>query len=162
LLTKAYRLLGSKAACGHPANGRPNIATRRFCLQKPHFGISLQAMMTRSSWRLTLALLLAVFVTAGLGLSAVQVSDMAIKMGMSSSMDMPGGDCASCPGEGPDGSGVVPCTSACLVPVLALVPQGLVADVAVSLPRLSPAHYLSLHWRQSPPDPYPPRSSDLA
>ena len=74
------------------------------------------------STRKGLALLLAVFIAAGLSLSAVLASDMALKMSMSSSMDM-AGDCAGCPDEGPDGSGVVPCPSVCMAPVLALVPQ---------------------------------------
>ena len=80
------------------------------------------------SWptRKVLALLLAVFVAAGLSLSAVQASDMTVKMGMMSGMDMSGGgDCGGCPDKAPDGNGVA---------ALSVVPRaGRGLDAAASL-----------------------------
>ncbi|RJT28167.1 hypothetical protein D3227_34885 [Mesorhizobium waimense] len=117
------------------------------------------------SWptRKVFALLLAAFVAAGLSLSAVQASDMAVKMGMSSGMDMSGdGDCSGCPEQAPDGKGMTACPSVCVVPVVALPPQISSAEVAVSLPRLSPPLFPVLYGRHAPPDPYPPRPTDFA
>jgi hypothetical protein len=108
------------------------------------------------------ALLLAAFVAVGLSFSAVQTSDMAVKMGMMSGMDMSGGDCGGCPDKAPDGKGMAACASVCVVPVVALTPQVPSTEIAHSLPRLSPPLYPALHGRHAPPDPYPPRSSDLA
>jgi len=117
------------------------------------------------SWptRRVLALLLAVFVVAGLSLSAVQASDMAVKMSMMSGMGMSGGgDCSGCPDRAANGKGVAACLSVCVVPVVALTPQIPSAETAVSLRRLSPPLYPTLYGRNPPPDPYPPRSSDFA
>ena len=117
------------------------------------------------SWltRPVLALLLAVFVAAGLSLSAVQASDMAVKMGMMSGMDMSGGgDCGGCPDKAPDGKGVASCLSVCLVPVAALTPQLPFTVIAISPTSLPPPRHPALQGRHAPPDPYPPRSIDLA
>jgi hypothetical protein len=116
------------------------------------------------SWptRKVFALVLAAFVAAGLGLSAVQASDMAVKMSMSSDMDMSHeGGCAPCPDEGSDG-GKMFCPPLCVVPVFALAPQGLSAVAGASPSRIQPAPCIFLHGRQQSPDPYPPRTTGLA
>src|SRR5262245_61265277 len=102
-------------------------------LAKAMFRDHFREMCTRSSWRRTLALLLTVLMTVGLSLSAVQASDMAVKMSMMSGMDMSGGgDCGGCPDKASDGKGVAACPSVCVVPVVALTPQVQSAEIAVS------------------------------
>jgi hypothetical protein len=103
-----------------------------------------------------------VFVAVGLSLSAARASDMAIKMSMASGMDMShDGDCAGCPDPGPDG-GKVSCPSVCVIPVVALVSKEPSAAIASSRLRTEPPPCHSLRGRQQPPDPYPPRSINLA
>jgi len=117
--------------------------------------------MSWSSGR-ALALVLAVFVAVGLSLYAVEASDMAVKMGTMSGMDMSGGDdCGGCPNKAPDGKGVA-CPSVCVAPLAALAPQVPSARIAISLPRLPPPRDPVLHGLYTPPDPYPPRYSGLA
>jgi len=106
-------------------------------------------------------LLLAAFVAAGLSMSAVQASDMAINMGMSSGMDMSGGGCGACPDKAPDKNGLAACPSACVLPAMGLVPQVATPMVATSLAQVPRAPSPMLLDRHYPPDPDPPRSTDL-
>jgi hypothetical protein len=133
-----------------------------FRLAKTMFRDQFPTMYTRSSWRRTLALFLMVLMTVGLSLSLVKASDMAVKMGMMSGMDMSDGGCGGCPDKVSDGKGVAACPTMCVVPVAALPPLIPSTEIAVSLPTLSPPLYPALHGRHAPPDPYPPRANDLA
>ena len=104
-------------------------------------------------------LLLAVFMTAGMSLSAVQASNMSIKMmDMASSMGNSGGHCNDCGGPG-DSNGMAACTaSGCVAPLMAHDPSVEVRDM------VSAAIYhlhldVALLGMGSNPDPYPPRTS---
>lgn len=117
----------------------------------------------RWSIRHVFALLLATFVAAGLSLSSVQASDMAVKMNMASDMGMSAdGGCTGCPDEGTDGGKMTVCPQVCIAPVLAIVPQGLAAVVIAPTPHLTPMPSAYLHGRSAVPDPYPPRPSRAA
>lgn len=118
--------------------------------------------MSRWSARQIVVLLLAVFVAVGLGLSAVQAGDMTVKMAMASDMaDSSHEDCQGCPMDGGDDGAMASCSLACTAPVSALLPKApTVATTSAPRPRL--AAYPVLSGRTARPDPYPPRSSDLA
>lgn len=109
-----------------------------------------------------IVLLLAVFVTAGMGLTAVQASNMNIKMmDMASSMGKSGGgSCNDCGSPG-DSSGMAACVmSGCVEPLAAGFPRVEVLDMA-------PAAVHRLHLdaallgNGSSPNPYPPRTSHI-
>ncbi|WP_234841781.1 hypothetical protein [Sinorhizobium meliloti] len=125
------------------------------------FGIIL-CLMTHWSARQLIPLLLAVFVAAGMGLSAAQASIMTAKMTTMAEMDMASeAGCLDCPDHSPDtGMKAMACGTVCAAPVLAALP------VAESLPAgekaasLPPGDTL-LHGRALPPEPYPPRTSDI-
>lgn len=108
------------------------------------------------------ALLLAVLVTVGMGLSAVQASTMNMNaMDMGAGMAMAGmAKCNDCGTPG-DSKGMVVCTApACAVQAAADAPLALVLDldfVTVSHDALS----RFLFGRETVPDPYPPRTSDI-
>ncbi|MFG1413560.1 hypothetical protein V5G24_20840 [Xanthobacter sp. VTT E-85241] len=114
------------------------------------------------SARKLVALFLAVFVTVGTSLSAVQVSDMTVKMAMASDMGGSGHDgCPGCPaGGGDDGMKAISCTAVCVIPVLAVLPHAepvmLVHKTVSFITR-----YRLLHGKTSPPEPYPPRPVDI-
>jgi hypothetical protein len=103
-----------------------------------------------------LAVFLAVFVTLGIGLSAVQASDMAAKMTMASEMGASvHGGCDGCGGDA-DKMKSMACASICATPVVAVLPQTpplMLIETPLSFPR----HYPLLDGRASRPDPYPPR-----
>lgn len=109
--------------------------------------------------RQVFALLLAVFVTFGLGLSVVQASNMAVKMAMTSDMGASGhGDCHGCDDNAAKAKPMV-CAVVC--PVSAALPYvGPVAEVTtptkLALPRTA-----VLLGSTLPLDPYPPRSIDI-
>lgn len=119
--------------------------------------------MKRWSARQLVALFLAVFVTVGMSLSAVQASDMTAKMAMASDMGASShGGCDGCPGGGnDDGMKAMPCATVCVAPVLAVLPQ-VVGMVLVQRPG-SPivARVALLDGRASPPDPHPPRPTSI-
>ena len=118
--------------------------------------------MVRPLIRQIFVLFLTVFVTVGLGLSAVQDSTMNIKM-----MDMAtgmasfgGGSCHDC-GKPGDSKAMMACvTPGCFAPAAAHVPSAAVLNVT-----FTPIHYLhqdlALLGRESRPDPYPPRTADI-
>ena len=107
-----------------------------------------------------LILLLGVFVTLGMGLSAVQANTMAFKMTMTSEMGSSGhGDCGGCGNAGGDAKAMV-CMPGCIVSVPALLPRAGVAELSLSPVSFPPQNFL-LTSRAYPPDPYPPRFSDL-
>ncbi|OYX71159.1 MAG: hypothetical protein B7Y95_13545 [Rhizobiales bacterium 32-66-11] len=112
------------------------------------------------SARQLVALFLAVFVTAGTSLSAVQASDMTVKMAMASDVGGSGHDpCQGCP-AGDDGMKAISCAAICVAPVLAVLPEAepvmLVHKTVSFITR-----YPLLHGKTSPPEPYPPRSIDI-
>lgn len=116
--------------------------------------------MKHWSARQALALFLAVFVTVGIGVSTSQASDMAAKMTMAVDMGASGDQgCPACPG-GDDGDKAMPCSVACVAPVLAVLPQA-TAIILAQRARPVRALYLLLRGRAPPPDPYPPRSTDI-
>jgi hypothetical protein len=116
--------------------------------------------MVRPLSRQIFVLLLTVFVTVGLGLSAVQASTMNVKMmDMATGMASSGGDsCPDCAKPG-DSKAMVACvTPGCFAPVAAHVPALAVLNIT-----FTPVHYLhqdlALLGRESRPDPYPPRTT---
>ena len=116
--------------------------------------------MSRWTCHKIIVLLVGVFVTLGMGLSAVQANTMAFKMTITSGMASTGhGDCSGC-GSGDNAKAMV-CVPGCVASVPALLPQ---ADAKAFTP--SPVRYrlreLLLTSRVYPPDPYPPRFSDLS
>ncbi|MBN8998854.1 MAG: hypothetical protein J0H54_05510 [Rhizobiales bacterium] len=118
--------------------------------------------MKRWSVRQILVLLLAVFVTAGMNLSAAQASEMTVKMVMASDMGVSGHDgCQGCPtGGGDDGMKAMACTSVCVAPVLAVPPQTaptMIVQLAASYPALAPV----LRGQAPAPGHYPPRTADI-
>ena len=116
--------------------------------------------MSRWARHKILVLLLGVFVTLGMGLSAVQASTMAFKMPMSSEMGSTGhGNCGGCGASGDDAKAMV-CMPACVAPVPALLPQADAKELAPS-PVAFPLQEFLLTSRAYPPDPYPPRPNDL-
>ena len=118
--------------------------------------------MSQSLIRRIFVLLLAVFVTAGMGLSAVQASTMSIKMmdlapGMGASGS---GRCDDCGGSG-DSKGMGACvTSGCIAPLVSHVPSVEIVDLAFVAVRHMHLD-IALLGRDSGPDPYPPRISDI-
>lgn len=116
------------------------------------------AMKSRSSRRI-LVLLLGVFLTLGMSLSAVQAGNLTAKMAMASDMDVTGqGGCTAC-GDGGGTESSPNCMPTCTASGLALLTGGAIAiaartsgppAVAVRLP----------HGRTFSPEPYPPRAAD--
>jgi uncharacterized protein (DUF2237 family) len=107
-------------------------------------------------------LFLAVFVAAGMSLSAAQATGTSMKMAMVS--DMTGlmhNGCSGCPnGGGDDGMKAMVCSVVCTTPVLAVLPEGVsVPVVQQSVP--FPVREPFLHGTRAPPDPYPPRTTDI-
>lgn len=116
--------------------------------------------MKRAPFRQVFILLLGLFVTLGMGLSAVQASAMSFKMlDMAPGMSAPGvGECNDCGSPG-DSRGLAACvTSGCVSPAAAFRPFAEVFDIAGA-----PVHHshqdLTLHGASLVPDPYPPRTT---
>lgn len=107
-------------------------------------------------------LLLAFLVTAGMGLSAVQASTMNMNtMDMGFGMAMTGtakcNDCGSSGGS----KGMVACTApACAAQVATETPLVLALDMVFTPVRHSIFNRF-LFGRETVPDPYPPRTSDI-
>ncbi|RUW67022.1 hypothetical protein EOA31_29805 [Mesorhizobium sp. M4B.F.Ca.ET.049.02.1.2] len=115
------------------------------------------------SWsvRQMLVLLLTVLVTMGLGSSVVQASGMATKMAMASDMGASGhGDCGACPAGGKDGSKAMACSLAC-APLIAMPSHGASAPSLRLTPAVFMVRHQLLHGLTSPPDPFPPRTTDI-
>lgn len=116
------------------------------------------------SWlvRQVLVLLLAVFVTTGMALSAIQVSAMTTKMAVASVMGASGHvGCKDCPnGNGDDNVKAMACGAGCIAPMLAVLPQA-APVLAVQTPVAFVVNYSHVHGRTSSPDPYPPRPTNI-
>lgn len=117
----------------------------------------------RWSARHLLALLIAVSVAAGLGMSPVQASAMAVKMAMAadmgaSGMGTPSDDgCSACPDQKSDNGKMTVCPQACVAPAVAVLPGGLALTTERLAPRPAPLPTAFLHGQGAGPDPYPPR-----
>jgi hypothetical protein len=119
-------------------------------------------------------MLLAVFLTAGFSLSAAQASVMSAKMTTGSGMAMPAdtgmaemadtpmnSDCNAClKGVGDTGK-PMHCPPTCIAPVLAVLPLEFAAMTVIRAPLPSALPTPFFHGRNSPPDPFPPKSTDL-
>jgi hypothetical protein len=135
--------------------------------------------MTRSPLRQVFTLTLAIFVSLGMGLSVVQASSMTVRMAATTGMGAPGqGDCDACDGADMAKSKTAYCpacdgadmakskSAACMticVCAVAFAPVSSVglaaviqAETRASLPKTA-----LLSGSSFPPDPYPPRSSDI-
>jgi hypothetical protein len=132
-------------------------------LSSTQFDENINPAMNRWSLRQGFALLLAVFVTVGMGFSVVRANDMAVKMAMMSDMGADGqDDCANCL-HLPDKAGAKAtfCAAVCAAPAIAHqheAPPRVVALVAT----IRLANVAALHGRALQPDPHPPRTSDIA
>ncbi|ETR79353.1 hypothetical protein X566_00115 [Afipia sp. P52-10] len=142
--------------------GRPKVASIGDGLFLAHFGVILRVAMERWSARKLVAMFLAVFVTVGMSLSAVQASGMSAQMAMASDMTGSAHDgCPGCPnGGGDDGMKAMVCGVVCAVPILAMLPEGASMPAAQKADSY-PARDAFLHGRRAPPDPYPPRTTDI-
>ena len=107
-------------------------------------------------------LLLAVFVTAGMGLSAVQASTMSVKMmEMGAGMAASGtGTCHDCGSPGGAKAMTACVASACAAPMVAHSPLGDAVDLTF-VPVRHRFQSRTLLGRDSVPDPYPPRTSHI-
>jgi hypothetical protein len=118
--------------------------------------------MIRWSIRQAFALLLTVFVTLGMGLSAVQASSMAVKMATMPAMGMSAhDDCQGCDGSKFAKDEAVACAATCVAPVAAVLPQMGLAAVDFVPASLVPPEATLLAGVALPFDPDPPRTSAL-
>lgn len=122
--------------------------------------------MTHLPARRLLTLLLAVIVTLSMNLSAVQAGGMASEMAKMSAMSgmdnsMPA-DCQKCPSPSKDHCAAMTavCGPVCATPAVVMLPQESPATLALAQIAFLKRQSL-LHGRAYPPDPYPPRSSDI-
>ncbi|RUO99840.1 hypothetical protein [Hyphomicrobium sp.] len=117
--------------------------------------------MKRWSAQKLVALCLAVFVTVGMGVSVIEASGMSAKMPMVAHMVMSGHDgCQGCLGSGDDGMKTMACRAVCATPVFAVLSES--ASVpTVQKPIFNAARDPLLRGRESPPDPYPPKPTDI-
>lgn len=117
--------------------------------------------MKNWSVRQIFVLMLAVFVTLGVGASVVQANDMAVKMATESNVAVAGhGDCHGCDSGDAGKTKAMVCTVACVTPMTAIPQVGAVVEIftptKLDLPRTA-----LLLGTMLPPDPYPPRSNDI-
>lgn len=104
---------------------------------------------------------LGLLVALGMGLSAVQAGNMAMKMATSEHMVSSGTDyCGQC-GDQPGGAKTMVCEATCVAPAAATLPQSLAVtfDRAVDYPTWQPA---GLSGLTASPDPSPPKLIDFA
>lgn len=144
------------------------MLTRRRAARTHHglysqvFGAILSSVMKHWTVRQVALLLLAVFVAAGMGLSAAQASGLAASMATMSEMAMSAErGCEDCPDQSPDnGMMALACGTVCAAPVLAALPTALPLPSCEKAVSLLPRDTF-LRGRALPPDPYPPRTSDI-
>ncbi|WP_331374759.1 hypothetical protein [Sinorhizobium chiapasense] len=117
--------------------------------------------MKHRSVRQLVLLLLAIFVAAGMGLSVAQASGMAARMATMSDMATPDhGDCQHCPDQPENSMKAMACGNVCAAPVLAPLPLAAVVPDGEK-PASAVARDLFLDGTPPPPDPDPPRTSDI-
>lgn len=109
-----------------------------------------------------IALFLGVALALGMNLSAVQASEMAVQMAMMGDAGASSqGDCDGCGGSGGDSADAVTCS-----PVLncssmaAVMPTAGGLAVTQTIKQVTPVSGVARDLTP-PPDPYPPRSSNL-
>ena len=139
-----------------------DLRSRDRCLVFARVRDHALSAMRRWSVRQVLVLFLAIFVTAGMGLSSVQANQMAMTMAMTSEMDMAGHDgCPGCPsGDGESGTKAMTCAAICVAPLLAILPHAEpIAFMATNA--YEPIVMPVLHGQAWPSDPYPPRTTDI-
>ncbi|MEY9629010.1 hypothetical protein [Sinorhizobium fredii] len=126
------------------------------------FGAILSGVMKHVSVRQLVVLLLAIFVAAGMGLAVGQASGMAAKMAVMSEMAASDhGDCQDCPDQPADSAmKAMACGNVCAAPVVAPLPVAAVVPTGEK-PAPFAVGDLLLNGRGSPPDPDPPRTSDI-
>ncbi|WP_041410226.1 hypothetical protein [Sinorhizobium fredii] len=118
--------------------------------------------MKHVSVRQLVVLLLAVFVAAGMGLAVGQASGMAAKMAVMSKMAaLDHGDCQDCPNQPADSAmKAMACGNVCAAPVVAPLPIVAIVPTGEKAAPFAVGDLL-LNGRASPPDPDPPRTSDI-
>jgi phosphotransferase system glucose/maltose/N-acetylglucosamine-specific IIC component len=123
------------------------------------FGVIFHVMRHWSARKL-FALLLAVFIAAGISVSVAQASSMTVTMATMSEMDMSDhGDCQDCPDQ-PGDNGMNACGVVCATAVFAVLPAATLMPAPRKL-AFSAARDPLLRGRALLPDPYPPRTSDI-
>ena len=107
-------------------------------------------------------LLLGVFVTLSMGLSNVEASTMTFKMVTTSEMASSMGDSSQkdCGGCGSTDSKAMVCVAGCIASVPVILDQAVISATKIA-PLLFAPLVLRLTSLTYPPDPYPPRSSDI-
>lgn len=118
--------------------------------------------MNSRPFRQGFAFVLGLLVALGMSLSAVQASEMTVKMAAATDMSTHGNsDCSSgCGDDGSDGGKAMICTAVCVAPVVAVLSPTLSVTFGnAAILQFGPDPLLP-DWASSP-DPYPPRSSDL-
>lgn len=142
--------------------GRLNAASDRCGLFLAHFRLNLHDAMNRCSARKLVAMFLAVFVTVGMSLSAVQASGMSARMAMASDMAGSSHDgCQGCPTGSDDGMKAMACGSICTAPALAVLPEQGASMPALQKPVPFAVRDPLRDGRLAPPDPHPPRTTDI-
>lgn len=132
-------------------------AHHRLCSRR--FGAILFDMKCWSVRQLGL-LLLAAFVTAGMSLSVTQASGMAAKMATMAEMAMSGhGDCQDCPDQAGSMKAMA-CGKLCAAPVVATMPAAIHIPAGNRLAPVAAREPFLFGWLW-PPDPAPPRTSDI-
>ncbi|MER9401506.1 hypothetical protein NKI46_25675 [Mesorhizobium sp. M0615] len=147
---------------------------RRIGLAKAAFCGQRERIMALLALKHLLTMLLAVFVTVGVSVTAVQASTMTMKMttGAAASMtvasetgmSMPGmgaasdSDCKACLKGPGDNGNPMHCPPTCVAPILAVLPLEFTV-IRAPLPSALPTPFL--HGRSSLPDPFPPKPIDL-
>jgi hypothetical protein len=122
----------------------------------------LAAVMILSSVRKIFAVLLAVFVTAGLSLSVARASNMSITMSMGSGMTASGhGDFHDCDHSDAGKTKAMICAAICAASALATLPEVAPMAVAEIMTTLALPEDEFLIGSKSPPDPYPPRPAHI-
>ena len=116
--------------------------------------------MNRWTHKKILVLLIGVFVTLNMGLATVQANTMAFKMTMTSDMENMGhSDCGGCVSSG-DNAKTIVCMPGCVASIPAVLPQAGVTQFSLSTVSF-PLRNFRLTSRAYPPDPHPPKFSDL-
>ncbi|MQX15378.1 hypothetical protein GHK62_11525 [Sinorhizobium terangae] len=122
-------------------------------------------MARRHAPRQIATFLLAVFLAVGMGASFAEASSMAARMATMSNMIMSdmveNGDCQGCPDQ-PDDSGMkaMACGNVCAAPIIAPLPlAAVVPDGETPISVVAPD--LALDGQTPPPDPAPPRTTDI-
>ena len=128
------------------------------------FSAMLAAVMNLLLVRQIFAVLLSVFITAGLSLAVAQAGNMPMKtsMSMASVMTASGhGDFHDCDSGAAGKTKEMVCAEICAASIFATLPQIAPMVVAEIMTTLALPEDEFLIGSGSPPDPYPPRSTDI-